>query len=664
MIEELFIYINGEREQMDLKTPSGITLSYESNLFNALDRVNCSRSYTFNLPMTRNNRRVFGLADDIRSNGARVGQRFKAEYIVNGVNLCPNANIYINDIAGTYNAVMTWGIIDGLKDLQNSKINISDLETETESGTIDHDFVCTPKEKPDVTTPIDFDKPMFPFYEAGVPKESANYPKTGWILPIYNAYPLPVISVKWLLTRINQKFATKILQNNDGSFYSDAVIQRGVVPDIKVQLTPQQSKMLSSVFQSPSCNARGIVSFGNITNNSHGQYTIENQTFGYVKPARYSNMAFVIEGHLGVNPSYVQTATRKPVFLCISRGIPNSSTISNDWDNEERIESAFDLVDGQKVYRYEWNLSETLGTDVQVSYKYTDFMNAVVFHFEDEDGNTCPNVTFTTGGFGTQLITIYPRWEEGVAPHMMDAIFSLPEISCFEFVKSLFYMIGAFPVVGESGNIIPAYYTDIITNLQSGNVYDWSKYVVNNDQNPKKIEWRVGGFAQRNLYRMKSADENQNNGEDVFADGVAVVDVANGLLNEENVVVTLPYYAPFLMHGKRPALPTGNTMKYWRLNDEGELTAEPAQPIFGFVDETNEMRCFNFPDDVNLGALRQMVGTPRVIVVELKIDEYSLKNISYIKPVYLEQYSSYFAIIKIERTSNGICNAELLKINL
>ena len=672
--EELYIIMDGIRERLDLKTPSGITLSYESNLFNTLDKVICSRSYTFNLPRTNNNTRILGMLEDIRATGARIGERYKAEFIANGVNLCPNANIYISEFKGTYSAVMTWGVIEGLKDLQSAKVNISQLESESESTTIDNNsIVVTPKENSGYAEEVSFTAPMFPFYEAGVPKDSANYPRTGLIVPIFKAYALPVVPVLMLLQRINQKFGTKILQKNDGTYYTDDVIQKGVVPDVKVQLTPTQSKLLTSTFTLPTCNERGIVSFGNKADGSHGQYKTDFLTFGTVSPNNYSDMSFIIEGNLKVNPAYVTTAAKKPVYLCVSRGISGSPTISNDWENDIRVESEFNTVEGQKVYTYEWNMIEALGTAIEIKYSLSDYMNPINFHFENEDGETCASVTFSVAQPLTQYLSIYPRWNEGNAPHLMDSISSLPDIGCFEFVKSLFYMIGAFPTTGENGNIIPAYYKDLIDNVTNGNVYNWSGKVINEKDNPKSVDWRVGDFAQNNLYRMKSDDDSQSRGltDDRYKDGVANVIVNNGLLEDEKTVVTLPFYAPFTHHGKRPALATGETMKYWSVDDDGRLIASEANPIFGLVDATPQttgyyevMRCFNFPDDVDLDALQKIVGNPRVITVELNIDEYALTNLSFIKPVYLEQYCSYFAIIKIQRASSGICTAELIKIDL
>ena len=88
MKEELYIYTkDGVRKNIDLNTPSGITLKWVSNLFNSLDKVNCSYSYTFNIPMTRHNREVFDNAEDVRHISNLLGYKMKCEYIQNGIPL-------------------------------------------------------------------------------------------------------------------------------------------------------------------------------------------------------------------------------------------------------------------------------------------------------------------------------------------------------------------------------------------------------------------------------------------------------------------------------------------------------------------------------------------------------------------------------------------------
>ena len=127
MIEELFVIKDGVRHKVDLATPSGITLSFKSPLLNDLSSFECSRSYTFNLPLTANNTAVFDMLNDVRCSESSLGQKYKAEYIIDGLPIVTNGNIYVAEVSGTFAAVMTWNVVEDMKVLQESKLNINDL---------------------------------------------------------------------------------------------------------------------------------------------------------------------------------------------------------------------------------------------------------------------------------------------------------------------------------------------------------------------------------------------------------------------------------------------------------------------------------------------------------------------------------------------------------
>lgn len=117
--EELYIITDQSREQLDLLSPSGITLKWVSNLFNDISKLTCSYSYTFKLPMTANNRRVLDLADDIRHENTMMKKYFRAEFLVNGIDLCPNARLYISEMTDSFSCVMTWRVLEAFETLKS-----------------------------------------------------------------------------------------------------------------------------------------------------------------------------------------------------------------------------------------------------------------------------------------------------------------------------------------------------------------------------------------------------------------------------------------------------------------------------------------------------------------------------------------------------------------
>lgn len=127
MTEELYVIKNNTRYKVDLSVPSGIVLIFNSPLFNDLSKYECSRSFTFNIPMTQNNRMVFDLVDDIRVEKDVIGKQYLVEYSIDGLNIVRKGNIYINKVEDAYSAVMTWDILRGLKTIQESEMTINKL---------------------------------------------------------------------------------------------------------------------------------------------------------------------------------------------------------------------------------------------------------------------------------------------------------------------------------------------------------------------------------------------------------------------------------------------------------------------------------------------------------------------------------------------------------
>lgn len=189
--EELYIITDGELVPLDLPSPSGITLKWVSNLFNDISKLTCSYSYTFKLPMTSNNRRALKLADDIRHDTSMMKKSYHAEFIVNGICLCPNANLYVSELSDSFSCVMTWKVLKAFETLKNDSIKLNELPSlgkiiwggsEEYGGT-------------DAST-SNMDTVVYPDYDAGVP-HMANTP------------PKPCVPVYRLIQMINDKYGVK-----------------------------------------------------------------------------------------------------------------------------------------------------------------------------------------------------------------------------------------------------------------------------------------------------------------------------------------------------------------------------------------------------------------------------------------------------------------------
>ena len=137
--EELYIIVDGERKQLDLLSPSGITLNFVSNLFNDLSKINASYSYTFKLPRTANNVRVLEIVDDVRADGKFTRIKNDAEYVYDGVSLFSNANMYISGVdKDSISAVLTWNVNKGLQELEKHNMSLQELGNHRQEGEYDY----------------------------------------------------------------------------------------------------------------------------------------------------------------------------------------------------------------------------------------------------------------------------------------------------------------------------------------------------------------------------------------------------------------------------------------------------------------------------------------------------------------------------------------------
>lgn len=229
--EELYIIVEGNRIQLDLPSPSGITLKWVSNLFNDISKLTCSYSYTFKLPMTSNNRRAFSLADDIRHDVSMMKKSFLAEFFVNGVCLCPNANLYVSELSESFSCVMTWKVLKAFEAMKNNSVKLNELPS---LGKIiwGGDEVYGGND----TNTSNIDAVVYPDYDAGVPHMT-------------NTPPKPCVPVYRLIQMINEKYGVKfnigqLIESgmglkprkyfNNSKFYGSRVyddyVSHGVIP--------------------------------------------------------------------------------------------------------------------------------------------------------------------------------------------------------------------------------------------------------------------------------------------------------------------------------------------------------------------------------------------------------------------------------------------------
>lgn len=693
MREELYVIVDGIRKQLDLKNPSGITLNFKSNIFGDLSKITCSYSYTFKLPLTANNRRILDNAEDIRSNSRMIRRRLKCEFTQDGIPLFSNANLYIDSVENAYNAVMTWGVIDGFETLKDNDCSIRLLGSESTS-------VMYGDTSSKIDNYMNFSI-VRPVYNAGLPYITANGHKDAD--NTYSFFPLPAVPIFYLILMINAKFKTKfqlgsLYRYNSGwpESSNHILINRGVVPLVKVD--GSQEKLASCIWTFHTTDS--YCGIGNILKGAkNGGNTIDSTVFTEIKDSENrlyalrlsgtSGMTIDIDGMVFAQFSYRpdgynldvtmnETTPSKPRLEVYCKksggGVESLTSIEGKWNvHYNTMGFMFDFSNK--------NGKDRLTIDVEAGAEIFFCFSCNLTNFK------CTSIPFSNyfEFFGTYSVDNI-KWNERTdkAGGFKTSVMSnLPDISCMTFMKALFFMMGAFPVVNKSGYIVPLYYKDIKSNLANRKIIDWSKKCTTDySELPTKTSYNVSGFGQFNYFLMKNDElgkvENGSEDQDVYESGIGCIRVDNEVIEKSKTIIQLPFYSQYIKDNKHPKQDVG-IMKFWYLDDEDKPKAKEAKPCIGIIREFPQysgntptgtvwmgMDIWNgFPlinQDESYSYLSEILANPIIITENFNLNEFDLRDIDYSVPVYLQKYNAYFAIVSITRDSKGVCKCELIKL--
>lgn len=742
MHEELYIIKDSARHKLDLNCPSGITLNFKSNLFGDLSKISASYSYTFKLPMTQNNRLALDTPEDIRRNSTTTRQKYKCEFWQNGVDLFCDANLYVDTTdSQNYNAVMTWGVVAGFEALKDNDLSLREIGNGVnEIGR--YGSIWLP-------TPGDFDNDtllLHPYRGLGIYEKSKG---KVWCLvnaenkPVSKAN-IPVVPIQYIIDRINRTYGTRFnlgniydgrsWDSNSHSYLSNGdsvIISRGVVPLVKTGLTDEQYASKTAIltnFRSHSYklilgNTELTLPFDAWDGNKYSQII----SFDIQQPQ--NNNYFTVGSGGNVKPSinwvfYRKGSTSNKIVLVEKFKLDGHVRVIFDgWTTAESKMSVYHRVaerDNDDSTKINYTMKEVGSvTGRFVSYENIDGKTCDVMEFDFRKSHGLSSIEIEDGGSSS----VYPfffnfnrtvkRIVEGrveITPIGMlsddvvnkgyetDVFSNLPDISCLEFMKSLFYVIGAFPGLSRDGEIIPLRYSTIRKNISNGNVADWSEKIITAvHENPEKIAFKVSGFGQNNYFLMKNDDLDHTEpeeGEDVYETGKMKIVCDNNSLERNKTIIQIPWFGPYLKSGKYPPMVTEKDMKYQEFDpNDYKYSSCEAKPALGLIvpgaegtykssydsngnllSETytpngtyrmfmvviNPFRDVYESDDYDY--LQEIVYRPYVITESFRLDEFDLRDIDYTRPVYLEKYNAYFAIVSIQRDANGKCKCELIKL--
>lgn len=740
--EELYITVDGERLRLDLDSPSGITLNFKSNLFSDLSKITSSFSYTFKLPMTVANRRALGSPEDLRVDGGIGRRKAVCEYRHNGVDLFGPANLYVDSCGeDSYSAVMTWGVVSGFAELKDDDKTLRELDEYADDIARYNDASAAP-----LPTEYDNASPwLLPYrgwevYEASAGRVWCTANGNG---PISKC-TYPVVPIRFIIEKINGTYGTRF---NLGSRYlgsekwdaasgeyadtgDSEYVSRGVVPLVTAGLTDYQlskykavmsgfaiSKAVSAVhslfdgylFYYALGNKyvkEKVVTF-NLTNawgndwfamGTNDDISTPTNWMFYKKSSTIYVEKLIFDGFITVGYK-VPTTSDEATALAECRLLFNHFTYERDEESSNGVKylvKELETVSGVRTGEETRN-----GT---AYYLYTfDFRESSGYgavEIDDANGIVKQYPLFLIFDPMPEYIQLYSA---SVTPsgkvsgdvtkgYYTDIFSNLPDVGCLEFMKSLFYVMGAFPKVNANGEVVPMFYKTLKERLAANDCSDWSdKVEAAVDASPEKVAFAISGFGQRNYYLLKNDElepKTAEPGDDIYEEGKMAILCDSGVLDKEKTVTQLPWHGPLLRVGKPKIGADGSRrdMKYREYDPEkdewSDCEAEPSIGlIFGGAEGTYDPTADAYAANGNyrmfmrvanpfIGSaynpsysyLQEIAYRPYVVTEYIRLDEFDLRDMDYTRPVYLGKYNSHFAVISVQRDGNGRCKCELIKL--
>lgn len=598
------LYIDGTKVDMG---ESGVSLEYRSNILTDISKIVSNFSYTIKLPKTKNNLRLIECAHIPSAVSSFPYLPHVGTLLRDGVQIVDGANVVLMSVSDTIEIALSWGNATGFSKIIEFEGNLDDLDY----GIDDYIF-WRYDISPDENVPI------------------MNY---GFRSTEKHVSYHPVVSAKWLLDRIQSQFGVNLL------FPSD---KQDVLQSLKIPLLKKEDAQKHVDANRVALTLNGLkktdgalrvyqLMFYGLVSSYYVEYYSDSVLISAFKP-KFNNMQ--LNYSIDCKLIYVGSAYKNGGYLDIV-----------DADTGEIIDqvNAFEVIDRGND-NYECHFKKDLSLE---PYDKTIYISTTVSKTGDD------SVSLVSGS-----ITLEAKVSEVGADigeyNKFFTIPNLPSIKLIDFVKSIAYMLGVFAVPGDNNDIRFISFDTVIEN--KSNAVDWSGRVLFNDYGDvaRNISYQLNDFTQKNWFRYKE-DDNVTENYDSF------IAVENRALDYERDAVSLPFSACDTLGGVA-------SIPLYSYNDDGELEYDSGMnPRIVLYDSETRSGVF-YPlrwEELirqHYASYQEVVRQPKVIKELVLLSAPELAVLDLLKPVYIRQYGSYFAIVKVKTKENNICEVELLKI--
>lgn len=598
------LYIDGTKVDMG---ESGVSLEYRSNILTDISKIVSNFSYTIKLPKTKNNLRLIECAHIPSAVSSFPYLPHVGTLLRDGVQIVDGANVVLMSVSDTIEIALSWGNATGFSKIIEFEGNLDDLD-------------------------YGIDDYVFWRYDIS-PDEDAPIMNYGFRNTEKHVSYHPVVSAKWLLDRIQSQFGVKFLFPSD----KQDILQSLKIPLLKKEDAQKHvdanrvTLTLSGLKRTDGALRFYQLLFYGTVQSYYIEYYNDTAFISAFKP-KFNDLQ--LNYSIDCKLVYVGGAYKNGGYLDIV-----------DADTGEIIDqvNACEVIDRGND-NYECHFKKDLSLE---PYDKTIYISTTVSKTGDD------SVNLVSGS-----ITLEAKVSEVGADigeyNKYFTVPNLPSIKLIDFIKSIAYMLGVFAVPGDNNDIRFISFDSVIEN--KSNAVDWSGRVLINDYGDaaRNISYQLNDFTQKNWFRYKE-DDNVTENYDSF------IAVENRALDYERDAVSLPFSACDTLGGVA-------SIPLYSYNDDGELEYDSGMnPRIVLYDSETRSGVF-YPlrwEELirqHYASYQEVVRQPKVIKELVLLSAPELAVLDLLKPVYIRQYGSYFAIVKVKTKENNICEVELLKI--
>ncbi len=628
--DELFI----DGQLVDLDDNTKITLNYKSNIFSDLSKIVSNNSYTIKLPNTVHNQRVIEHADLPASETKYPYRNHAGRYLRNGVEIIPEANAVLLSVGSTIDFALVWGNATAFSSIVSDGKKLTELSSERY---------------------IEWKN----WHEFGEVYPQIDY---GFRSTETEVWYHPVVYASWILEQISKDSSlTFVFPENKKAMLNALIIPLLTRNDNEV-LAKKCALTFTYKGLVPGTKRMYFTESGNggVYGRSASE-TISGKSYLSMFYSKITNGIARLTGHLEV----IVTGTKAPAAPTIQVCKDNQSPDGSNLEKDEVLSILAKRVDPVEGTTNKFRLTfdfEDESTSVLTN-KWRESLHTVYgcyinFTFANLDGCSISSDSDVSGSFSivnmAERIVMATSIGNG---NTVDGNFyvvpNLPDIKQIDFVKGVSSILGLFAIPG-GGNTIRFISIDEVTDNISKAV-DWTRRVVavTHENKPKEMSFTIDGFAQNNRFRWKEDSTVTGN-----YDGNIVVE--DWTIDHERDVVTMPFAGTDTKGGVAQ-------IPIYSYDSAGKLEYGSVEPrILLYEEGRGTFSGLNWSALIgeNYSSYQHIVNTPRIIKENIELSDIQLKNLDLTVPVYLAQYGRYYAVISIKAEDTGICECQLLQLDL